>query len=312
MPAIELQGLTKVYSTGYGCRNITLSVPEGVIFGLLGPNGAGKSTLVKMLVGLLQPTAGKAQILGLPLGDLSVRARIGYLPELFRYQDWLTGEEVLRFHGRLAGRGRDVADARIHEVLAEVGLAQKGRERVKQYSKGMQQRLGLACALLLQPDIVFLDEPTSALDPIGRQDVRQILKGLRARGTTVFLNTHLLDDVELLCDEVALLHHGEIIAKDDVANIKNRNQVWVLQVGGWSEDVAEALRYDGVSAIRIVEMNEMGTGTIEVTVQNRDRLGWVNHHLMQNGVTLYQVSPLEQRMEDWFFSLVSETRGDGA
>jgi ABC-2 type transport system ATP-binding protein len=210
--AIEANGLTKRYGGTVALDGLTMQVPRGRVFGFLGPNGAGKTTTVKLLLGLARPTGGHGRLLGAPLGDRLTRREIGYLPELFRYQAWLTARDVLALHSRLArlpstGRSEAIADA-----LGTVGLADRGDDRVGAFSKGMQQRLGLAVALLGRPALVILDEPTSALDPLGRLDMRSIIHGLRDRGTTVFLNSHLLGEVERVCDEVAIVNHGRVIA----------------------------------------------------------------------------------------------------
>ncbi|WP_020432076.1 ABC transporter ATP-binding protein, partial [Paenibacillus riograndensis] len=234
VPAIEAQLLTKEYSNGRGCRDVSITVEKGEAFGFLGPNGAGKSTIVKMLAGLIRPTSGSAALFGHPVGTLAAKAKIGYLPELYRYQEWLTGEEVVRLHARLCGIDKSVADRRIPELLKEVGIGLRGRDRVKHYSKGMQQRLGLACALVNEPELVFLDEPSSALDPIGRMEVRTILERLKQRGITIFLNSHLLEDVEVLCDRMALLNNGEILRHGKVTDILNKRTSWHFKVGGYS------------------------------------------------------------------------------
>jgi len=212
--AIVAHGLAKRYGRIDALRDLTLRVARGECLGFLGPNGAGKSTAVKMLVGLVRPTGGGAEVLGKPVGDRATRARIGYLPELFRYPDWLAAREVLAFHARLL-RLTEAAPA-IDAVLGEVGLRERAGDRVGTYSKGMQQRLGLAVALLGAPEIVFLDEPTSALDPVGRSDVRALIERLRARGTTVFLNSHLLGEVERVCDRVCVVDRGRVVAEGTV------------------------------------------------------------------------------------------------
>src|SRR6058998_186557 len=185
-----------------------MTVPRGEVFGFLGPNSAGKTTAVKLLLGLLKPTSGQGWLLGRPLGDLGARRRIGYLPELFRYQSWLTATEVLALHCELAPLPRSSWKDEIRNVLDTVGLTERAHDRVNTFSKGMQQRLGLGAALLGEPELVFLDEPTSALDPVGRHDVREIIRGLAARGSAVFLNSHLLSEVEQVCDRVAVVASG--------------------------------------------------------------------------------------------------------
>ena len=211
-PAIDTTALAKRYGSTTALAGLTMRVPAGHVFGFLGPNGAGKTTAVKLLLGLARPTSGEATVLGAPLGDRATRRRIGYLPELFRYQAWLTARDVLGLHASLAGLSRDRRGPAIDEALGIVGLSERDGDRVGTFSKGMQQRLGLGVALLGRPDLVFLDEPTSALDPIGRQDVRAIIRELRDRGTAVFLNSHLLTEVERVCDEVAIVDRGRVVA----------------------------------------------------------------------------------------------------
>lgn len=212
MRVIETCDLTKHYGSKIGCEKISLSIDRGAIFGFLGPNGAGKSTFVKMMVGLIHATSGFAELLGAPLGDAAARRRLGFLPENFRYQEWLTPMELLAYHGRLLGMEPSaVRDASV-KALRDVGLDGERDTKLKNFSKGMQQRFGLASALLSSPEIVFLDEPTSALDPLGRAHVRELLLAARERGTTVFLNSHLLSEVEMVCDEVAVIDHGRIVA----------------------------------------------------------------------------------------------------
>ena len=210
--AIDTTGLAKRYGSTIALAGLTMRVASGHVFGFLGPNGAGKTTAVKLLLGLARPTSGEGTVLGAPLGDRATRRRIGYLPELFRYQAWLTARDVLGLHASLAGLPSAGRGHAIDEALGIVGLSDRAGDRVGTFSKGMQQRLGLGVALLGRPDLVFLDEPTSALDPIGRQDVRAVIRELRDRGTAVFLNSHLLTEVERVCDEVAIVDHGRVVA----------------------------------------------------------------------------------------------------
>lgn len=215
--ALAAAHLAKQYGTVTAVDDLTLDVARGEIFGFLGPNGAGKTTSVKMLVGLVRPTSGEGTLLGRPLGDVRARRKLGYLPELFRYQEWLSGREVLQLHAKLIGIAQ--ADREIEALIERAGLHGRGDARVGSYSKGMQQRLGLAVALLGSPVLVVLDEPTSALDPIGRLEVRELLRELKARGTTVFLNSHLLTEVEQVCDRVAIITKGRVVAQGSLHQI---------------------------------------------------------------------------------------------
>jgi ABC-2 type transport system ATP-binding protein len=211
-PAIQLDALRKRYGKTVALDGLSMTVERGEVFGFLGPNGAGKTTAVKLLLGLARATSGRGSVLGAPLGDRRVRARIGYLPELFRYQPWLRAREVMALHCDLAGLPRRRWTAEIGGSLELVGLATRADDQVGTFSKGMQQRLGLGLALLGGPELVVLDEPTSALDPVGRTDVRAIIREVRSRGTAVFLNSHLLTEVERVCDRVAIVDRGRVLA----------------------------------------------------------------------------------------------------
>jgi ABC-2 type transport system ATP-binding protein len=231
-PAVYTNDLRKHYRNTSALSGLTMTVGRGEVFGFLGPNGAGKTTTVKLLLGLIAPTSGEAMVLGAPAGDRETRRRIGYLPELFRFQAWLEAREVLELHRKLLGMPRGGSGAAIEAALETVGLAARAGDKVGTFSKGMQQRLGLAVALLGEPELVFLDEPTSALDPVGRHDVRQIVRDLRAAGTTVFLNTHLLEEAEQVCDRVAVVDRGRCIATGTLTEILGGEAVVRLKVGG--------------------------------------------------------------------------------
>jgi len=222
-PAVWCSGLRRRYGRRQAVDDVSFEVDRGQVVGLLGPNGAGKTTVIKMLLGLVRPDAGEAMLLGRPAAEPSARARVGYLPELFRYQPWLTAAEVLTLHVRLAGA--DVSAAERSDCLALVGLGARARDRVGGFSKGMQQRLGLAVALVARPELVVLDEPTSALDPLGRVDVRDIVLSLRSRGVAVLLNSHLIGEVERVCDRVVILDRGRVAASGTLAELLGQREL---------------------------------------------------------------------------------------
>src|SRR6516225_3012987 len=226
MPAIEILGLTKTYKVGFWRKQpkrallpLNLSVEEGEVFGFLGPNGAGKTTTLKMLMGLVFPTAGSARILGKDFTDPSVKAQIGFLPEQPYFYDYLTGRELLEYYGRLSGVvGKDLS-ARVTQVLGRVGLPDAGGLQLRKFSKGMLQRVGIAQAILHEPRLLFFDEPMSGLDPMGRREVRDLMEQLKQEGRTVFFSTHILSDAEALCDRVAIIHLGELRGVGAVADL---------------------------------------------------------------------------------------------
>jgi ABC-2 type transport system ATP-binding protein len=233
--AVWCSQLRKRYGKQTAVDGVSFTVGRGEVVGLLGPNGAGKTSVIKMLLGLVRPDVGEVLLLGRPGGDPRARARVGYLPELFRYQPWLTAAEVLRLHVRLAGAAVSADERR--ECLASVGLADRAGDRVGGFSKGMQQRLGLAVALVARPELVVLDEPTSALDPIGRADVRDLLLSLKARGVAVLLNSHLIGEVERVCDRVVILDKGRVAASGSLAELLGRRELRLRLegVGGRAE-----------------------------------------------------------------------------
>jgi ABC-2 type transport system ATP-binding protein len=228
-PAAWCTGLRKRYGRRPAVDGVSLQVGRGEVVGLLGPNGAGKTTVIKMLLGLVRPDAGEVMLLGRPAGDPAARVRVGYLPELFRYQPWLTAAEVLALHVRLAGVRVPMQEQR--DCLALVGLTERARDRAGDFSKGMQQRLGLAVALVARPELVILDEPTSALDPIGRVDVRDLVLSLKARGVAVLLNSHLIGEVERVCDRVVILDRGQVAASGTLAELLGQREVRLQLTG---------------------------------------------------------------------------------
>jgi len=200
-------------------RNLSLAVRRGEIFGFLGPNGAGKSTSIKMLLGLVKPTSGEAYVLGAPSSDVDVRRKIGFLPEDFQFYEWLTAAELLELHGRLSGVSASKLRDRVPALIDLVGLTPHRDKRLQDFSKGMLQRIGLAQALIHEPELIFLDEPTSGLDPMGRRMVRDIIRAQRERGATVFLNSHLLSEIEITCDEVVFIREGEVVTSRDLRTL---------------------------------------------------------------------------------------------
>jgi ABC-2 type transport system ATP-binding protein len=300
---IETSDLTKMYGKKVGCSEICLSVGEGQIFGFLGPNGAGKSTLVKILVGLLFPTSGTAKILGRPLGDLEARRKTGFLPENFRYQDWLTGEELLSIHASLYGLSAQDKKRRIPAVLEQVGLSGKERQRVGTYSKGMQQRIGLACALLPDPELVFLDEPTSALDPLGRREVRQIILDLRRRGKTVFLNSHLLSEVEMICDQVAIIHKGRIISTGVLEEMLSGAVEVEVQVEAQTPQMLS--EFSALSRKMTVDGSR-----IRLSLNDRKDVGSLAGIVVRNGGRLFSLKAVQGSLEDLFIDLIQEGGGN--
>lgn len=293
--AIETIGLTRRYGATLALDGLTLRVPRGEVFGFLGPNGAGKTTAVKLLLGLVPPSGGEARLLGRSIGDRQTRRRVGYLPEHFRYQGWLSGREVLALHCELAGLPRASWAAEIDHALAIVGLDGRGDDRVAGYSKGMQQRLGLAVALLGRPELVFLDEPTSALDPVGRAEMREIIRDLRAGGTTVFLNSHLLTEVEQVCDRVAIVDRGRVVVIGTLDSLLEEGPVRV-RVSGLGEAELAAL-----AAFGSIEREDDG---LAVRGLDRERIPALVAELVRLGGRIFAVEAHHQTLEDRFRELV--------
>ncbi|MDF2926791.1 MAG: transporter-like protein [Paenibacillaceae bacterium] len=322
MMIIDTADLTKTYNGRGGCRGISLQVRPGCIFGLLGPNGAGKSTFVKMLAGLHRPDSGQATVLGHPLGRAEARRKLGYLPELFRFQDWLTPKEVLRFHARLGGlraqetRATSFRD-RAGDILALVGLSEACDRRVGGFSKGMQQRLGLACALLLDPELVILDEPASALDPVGRYEIRCLLKRLRGDGVTIFLNTHLLEDVEELCDEAAFLYEGKLLAAGSLQELLSGagdgRGNWRFRLGGWLPqtwaELNDAAGGTLSSLLRLAEADAGGNVLLSARISDREQAGYLCSLFIRSGLTLYESGPEPNNLEAWFLQMAGSRQG---
>jgi ABC-2 type transport system ATP-binding protein len=302
---IQTWNLTKQYDGKAGCKNITLQVPRGIVFGFLGPNGAGKSTFVRTMLGLIHPTGGRAEMLGRPIGDIEARRKVGYLPELFRYQDWLTGRQLLETHAELARVPRHERKHRIDRLVERVGLAGRENEKIRKYSKGMQQRIGLACALISDPELIFLDEPTSALDPIGRRDVRDLIAELRREGKTVFLNSHLLSEVESVCDHVAIIHKSELIVQGEWRKLTDVQAKVQIRAGGLTPEVFASLEGLIAGYEPMEHHADDGTGRFLLHLTGEDRIPELVHRLSQKGVMLYELMPMQPHLEDVFLYWVN-------
>ena len=300
-PAIETQGLRKEFGKKVAVADLTLHVERGEIFGFLGPNGAGKTTSMKMLLGLTAPTAGSATLLGKPLGDRAARAHIGFLPEHFRFHEWLTAAEFLDLHGKLYGMDRSRRQSVIPELLELVSLGDRAATKLSAFSKGMLQRIGLAQALLNDPQLVFLDEPTSGLDPLGRRLVRIIISNLREEGTTVFLNSHLLSEIELTCDRVAFIRGGRILRVASLAELQEEAIRVRVRVGQPTPHLLDALAQFG-SDVRLEKEN----GRITLYVPAERHLPRLAAWLVGEGYTLYELSPQPLSLEERFLQIVGE------
>jgi ABC-2 type transport system ATP-binding protein len=300
--AVSTRGLRKVFDDKVAVRNLALDVPRGEVFGFLGPNGAGKSTSVKMLLGLVKPTSGKASILGKPCGDVPTRRKVGFLPEHFRFYDWLTGAELLRLHGRLYGMSQADLRIRVPALLDVVGLSAHQDKRVHDFSKGMLQRIGLAQALLNEPELIFLDEPTSGLDPVGRRLVRDIIKAQRKRGATVLLNSHLLSEVEITCDRVAFIKHGEVLETRELNGLLEEQTSVLVRAANVSPDTLAGLE-QFASAIHYTG-EQLGFSVTSSSV-----LPEIMRYLVARGVDVYQFTPQRLSLEERFLEIVGSDGG---
>ena len=294
--AITTRGLRKIFGDKVAVARLDLAVERGEVFGFLGPNGAGKSTSVKMLLGLIRPSGGAASVLGAPAGDRETRRRIGFLPELFRFHDWFTGMEMLMAHGRLYGLDGANLERRVCELLERVGMSAHAGRRIGDYSKGMTQRVGLAQALLNEPDLLFLDEPTSGLDPGGWRMVREIIRSERERGAAVFLNSHLLGEVELTCDRVAFMRDGEVV--DGMALGQDSDTVVRIRAETLPDDVAE--RLDGV---------EVTADGLRLTLRSDSEIPGAIEQLVGMGARVYSATPERPSLEQRFLDTVGEDGG---
>lgn len=283
-------------------RGLSLEVARGTIFGFLGPNGAGKSTSIKMLLGLVRPTEGQAFVLGAPSSNVEVRRKVGFLPEDFRFYEWLTPGELLHFHGRLCGVSANELRERVPKLLELVGLTPHSDKRLSEFSKGMLQRAGLAQALVHEPELIFLDEPTSGLDPMGRRLVRDMIRSQRDRGATVFLNSHLLSEVEITCDEVAFIKDGEVIAKRDLRKSPQGEIRVAVRGRNFSTEMIAGLSKWTASANVEGEL-------LTLTMLSSEALPDALRHIVAGGADVYEFKPERLSLEDLFVRIMGEDRG---
>lgn len=300
--AISTHRLRKVFSDKVAVRGLTLDVRRGEVFGFLGPNGAGKSTSVKMLLNLVEPTGGEAQLLGRPIGHRKTRARIGFLPEHFRFYDWLTAVELLRLHGRLYGISAPELNHRINAMLDTVGLTQHRSRQLRHFSKGMLQRIGIAQALINHPELLFLDEPTSGLDPVGRRLVRDVIKTQRDRGATVFLNSHLLSEVEVTCDRVAFIRAGEVIEIREMSSFDEESKTVLVRAKNISAEALNGLRLWASQVSHDADRLVIKLTSNEVAPQ-------VLRYLVDRGAEVFEFTPQRLSLEDRFLEILGVDQG---
>jgi ABC-2 type transport system ATP-binding protein len=300
--AIETLELRKAYGNKLAVSNLSLAVRRGEVFGFLGPNGAGKSTSIKMLLGLVKPSSGQASVLGAPSHDVEIRRKIGFLPEDFRFYPWLTATELLHLHGRLFGMAAARLRERVPALLELVGLNPHREKRLRDFSKGMLQRIGLAQALIHEPELIFLDEPTSGLDPMGRRLVRDVIRGERERGVTIFLNSHILSEIEITCDRVVFIKEGRVVASRDLraspegelrltARVHNLSAKTLAGLSKWSSSA----RLDGEHLM--------------MTPQSTELLPEILRYLVASGSDVFEFKPERVSLEDLFLKIMGEDRG---
>jgi ABC-2 type transport system ATP-binding protein len=300
--AIQTQDLRKEFGNKVAVSGLSLTVRRGEVFGFLGPNGAGKSTSIKMLLGLVKPSSGTAFVLGAPSSDVEVRRKIGFLPEDFRFYSWLTASELLHLHGRLFGMSNARLRERVPALLDLVALTPHREKRLREFSKGMLQRIGLAQALIHEPELVFLDEPTSGLDPMGRRLVRDVIRRERERGATIFLNSHILSEIEITCDRVVFIKAGQVVDSRDLrespagemrlaARVRNFSAAGVVGLAQWGS----AARLDGEHLTLIPHSDEV--------------LPEILRYLVAAGADVFEFKAERVSLEDLFLKIMGEDRG---
>ena len=303
MDTIRVEGLTKQFPSGWPGRppttvldGLSLSVRQGEIYGFLGPNGSGKTTTIKVLIGLIRATSGTAELFGKPVGDVPTRRRIGFLPEAPYFYDYLTAEEFLTFYGHLAGLDRADLAKRVPQLLEVVGLVEARTRQLRKFSKGMLQRVGLAQALIHDPELVILDEPMSGLDPIGRKQVRDLILGLRDQGKTVFFSTHIIPDVEMICDRVGVIVKGKLLATGRVDELVSQGHTQSVEV------VCQGIAAEQIPAIQAMASRVVQRGSQSLVVlPGPASLENALAEIRRQGGTLISVTPNKGSLEELFF-----------
>jgi ABC-2 type transport system ATP-binding protein len=313
MDAITTEALTKHYKVGFwrprpyvALDSLTLQVGAGEVFGFLGPNGAGKTTTLKLLMQLIYPTSGRAEILGKPVGDIDVKRRIGYLPEQPYFYDYLTAEELLEYFASLFGYSPAERRVRARRLLDEVGIGGERRLQLRKFSKGMLQRVGIAQALINDPEVVFLDEPMSGLDPLGRRHIREMILGLRHRGCTVFFSSHVLSDAETLCSRVAILANGRLVTAGRLSEmLAFQVRGWELLVNGLTESVVARAKERG----DVVRATAVGEGRYALELPLNPPPERTLAALVAQGAAVVSLTPIRDTLEDFFVQQVSGASG---
>jgi ABC-2 type transport system ATP-binding protein len=312
MPVIEIENLTKDFLVGFWKKrpvraldDLSLQVQKGEVFGFLGPNGAGKSTTLKILMSLLRPTSGKARILGQPADSVSMHQSIGYLPENPYFYDYLTPEELLTYMGRLFGLKPPVLSQKVDELLKMVGLSGARKIQLRKFSKGMVQRIGIAQAIINDPEIVFLDEPMSGLDPLGRMEVRQIITSLKSRNVTVFFSSHILPEVEAICDRVAILNKGKLQQAGTLEEIlKSGNEGHEAILAGWSDSMLNDIE-KACDEYRI-----MGN-RLHLKLSKPAQMDSLFSIISTHRLELISINPVRPSLEEYFQSMIGSSQARG-
>ena len=300
---IEVSGLRKLYSSSFGkpkikaLDGIDFTVREGEMFGLLGPNGAGKTTTVKILLGLTHPTAGTASVCGLPVKNPESRRRVGYLPEGHKIPNYLTARQALTIFGRMSGMEPSAIKSRIPLLLERVRLTDWTDVRIKKFSKGMTQRLGLACAMIHSPEVLLLDEPTDGVDPVGRREIRDLLREEAKNGVAVLLNSHLLSEIELTCDRVAVLRKGKVAAFGSVEELTRKTATYKMVASPLDENLVTSFRDTGAGVERV-------NGHVVLSVSDLNHLNALVDRARANGSVLSELTPVRSTLEDVFVDLI--------